>query len=67
MPTLATVHHIHPTSCGESTGLRPYLLFAWNLMKASVEAFTAFMEASMEDMESMEASIWKQLKRRKLP
>ena len=26
-------------------------------MKASVEAFTAFMEASMEDMEAMEASM----------
>ena len=35
--------------------LRHYLHFAWKLMKASAEAFTAFMEASMEDMEAMEA------------
>ena len=39
-------------------GLRHYLHFAWKLMKTSVEAFTAFMEASMEDMEaSMDAII----------
>ncbi len=38
-------------------GLRHYLHFAWKLMKASVEAFTGFMEASPEDMEAMEASM----------
>ena len=42
-------------------GLLHYLHFAWKLVKASVEAFTASMEASMEDMEamgdSMEASV----------
>ena len=52
-------------------GLRHYLHLAWKLMKASVEDFTAFMEASMKDTEpmeaSMEASMWKQLKRWKLP
>ena len=38
-------------------GLLYYLHFAWKLEKASVEAFTASMEASMEEMEATEASM----------
>ena len=37
--------------------LRHYLHFEWKFTKASVEAFTAFMEASTEDMEATEASM----------
>ena len=44
-------------SLHSSNGLLHYLHFGWKLVKASVEAFTASMEASMEDMEAMEASV----------
>ena len=36
-----------------------YLHFAWKLVKASVEAFTASMEASMEDIEAFMELPWK--------
>ena len=50
-------------------GLRHYLYFSWKLMKASVEAFTAFIKTFLEDIEAMEASMLpsKQLKRLNLP
>ena len=47
--------HCQPTRLYH--GLLHYLHFAWKLVKASVEAFTASMEASTEYMEAMEASM----------
>ena len=41
--------------CRRTAGLLHYFLFAWKLMKASLEASTAPTEASMASMEAMEA------------